>query len=512
MNAGNLRKQVLRKELALFDERYALLGYDLSRQADPSVERLLEGFCYLTQHLDAFVEASSPAIALRLLNILWPDVLCDIPAMSVASIAPANHPVFLPKNSLLSSEIGNYRRLRFSSMLDGTVLPLKIDSTIIESGKISVNFKVQGSCDPGHLEKILFYVDPQADELYNLFYMLVKCLQSMTLRVAGQDLVLPATCFPVAFQESVEDPFVLINHFFQCPRQFLFFEIQSLHRYVPVSFEGFSLLFECQETIKIDLPMPTLLHLNCLPVMNRFSQACEPMSVSQEQDAYLLSSSDQEDAVGIIEVTELSAKTLSGVSVTLCNPYKHALASLAVSYVLHKMEEGFQLLLDVRAVQGPLIISAQAWVHQPEQCRQFHWKTARLTAEAGQVEGRLLEKLSLPVEQPSRDCPALLAVLQSKIRVKMSVSELQFLLTTLLCRHSPKALRMIAGIAAFSGRAVFQLHSGSVVEVVVWEIQLERDHFETIASLRQFAGVLERLIALYRPANQRYQFNIVEIS
>jgi len=169
-------------------------------------------------------------------------------------------------------------------------------------------------------------------------------------------------------------------------------------------------------------------------------------------------------------------------------------------------------MINVNHLQKPLVVSTQALVHQPTVCRQFYWKNAKLVTAAGQLQGRLLEKLSQPIQHELGDSVAMLTVFQRKITSQTSLIELQCLLTTLLCQSSTKHLRRIAGITQFAARSVFQLQQGVIREVVVWQVQLNPENFDTRAEYYHFAALLERLIMLYRPVNQHYRIECCDDS
>jgi|GEM_PF-4506179 len=506
------QKQTLRQALALFDEHCESQGYHLSQQADPSVERLLEGFCYVTQQVEDFINQRSPDVAWHLLNIIWPESLRDIPAMSIAQLTSANYPVFLPEKTLLSAVTAENECIKFSTMVDCTILPAIIESAVIDKNRLSLKIMFRSCCTAANLEKLLLYVDPQSDDCYQLSYCLRKKLIFMRLQYGETIVTLPVECFPVALAIDHDDPFLLVNRFFQCPSLCLFFEITGINRYLSQEQQNFMLHFEFQEYFKPQQQVMVLFHLNYVPVINMFSQGCEPLSISHERDCYEMYSDDQSSGESIIAVTQVSAKTLTGEAVGLYNPYRDKPLPGGVPYVLHKLKRGFNLMINVNHLQKPLVVSTQALVHQPTVCRQFYWKNAKLVTAAGQLQGRLLEKLSQPIQHELGDSVAMLTVFQRKITSQTSLIELQCLLTTLLCQSSTKHLRRIAGITQFAARSVFQLQQGVIREVVVWQVQLNPENFDTRAEYYHFAALLERLIMLYRPVNQHYRIECCDDS
>ena len=71
-----------------FPKIAARLGLDGFECADPYVERLLEGFSFLTARIQLKLEAEFPRFTQQLLEILYPHYLAPTPSMIVAGIEP----------------------------------------------------------------------------------------------------------------------------------------------------------------------------------------------------------------------------------------------------------------------------------------------------------------------------------------------------------------------------------------------------------------------------------------
>ena len=59
---------------------------------DPFVERLLEGFAFLTARVHLKLDAEFPRFTQALLETIYPHYLCPTPSMAVASFEPAESP------------------------------------------------------------------------------------------------------------------------------------------------------------------------------------------------------------------------------------------------------------------------------------------------------------------------------------------------------------------------------------------------------------------------------------
>ena len=64
------------------------LGLEGIEVADPYVERLLEGFAYLSARVQLKVDAEFPAFTQHLLQIVYPHYLSPTPSMAMGSRMP----------------------------------------------------------------------------------------------------------------------------------------------------------------------------------------------------------------------------------------------------------------------------------------------------------------------------------------------------------------------------------------------------------------------------------------
>ncbi len=61
------------------------------RSTDPDVERLLEGFAFLTGRMREKVEDEFPELTHSLISMLWPNYLRPVPSMTVVQFTPTWH-------------------------------------------------------------------------------------------------------------------------------------------------------------------------------------------------------------------------------------------------------------------------------------------------------------------------------------------------------------------------------------------------------------------------------------
>ena len=110
------------------------LGLEGMEVADPYVERLLEGFAFLTARVQLKLEAEQPRLIAHLLEAIYPNFLAPVPSMMIArlSVDPTDpnltrgHTV--PRGSMLSSEQvrGHDTHCEFRTAHEVTLWPIEL--------------------------------------------------------------------------------------------------------------------------------------------------------------------------------------------------------------------------------------------------------------------------------------------------------------------------------------------------------------------------------------------------
>ncbi|MDG0023210.1 type VI secretion system baseplate subunit TssF [Trinickia sp. Y13] len=87
------------------------LGMHGMEVADPYVERLLEGFCFLTARVQLKMDAEFPRFSERLLDVVFPNHLAPIPSMAIAKLHVDPRESRLMQGYVVPAGASLYRRL-----------------------------------------------------------------------------------------------------------------------------------------------------------------------------------------------------------------------------------------------------------------------------------------------------------------------------------------------------------------------------------------------------------------
>jgi len=112
------------------------LGMEGMEVTDPYVERLLEGFAFLTARVQLKLEAEQPRLIAHLLEATYPNFLAPLPSMLIArfGVAPADpnlvHGHAVPRGSALTSEIarGQDTHCEFTTAHEVVLWPIELAS------------------------------------------------------------------------------------------------------------------------------------------------------------------------------------------------------------------------------------------------------------------------------------------------------------------------------------------------------------------------------------------------
>ena len=111
------------------------LGLDAFECADPYVERLLEGFAFLSARVQLKMDAEFPRFSQHLLQMVYPHYLCPLPSMAVVQIKPVPDEESLkdgfaiPRGAQLRSHIveGEQTACEYRTAHEVTLWPLSVE-------------------------------------------------------------------------------------------------------------------------------------------------------------------------------------------------------------------------------------------------------------------------------------------------------------------------------------------------------------------------------------------------
>lgn len=310
--------EFLRLQGKEFAKNNPSLTHLLSEEAsDPDVERLLEGFAFLSARLRHKIEDDFPELTHSILNLLWPDYLRPFPSTTIMQFLPVPKSItkkhVLEKGMLMRSRPVDGTPCQFTTVHDLSVYPLEISSIKPSHSKqksvLKMDLKTMGglplnSIDCDHLPVHLSGSDFNASTLYlwvthYLDYILVS-IDGQTRQLNSQHIETPGFLPEESLlhhHKNTFDGYRILQEFLIFPRRFYFFDLVNL-----LSIWGSSESDQVSFEFHFTRPLPTGINvydedfaLHCVPAVNLFQHDADPIMLDGKLTDYPLRPSGNHD-------------------------------------------------------------------------------------------------------------------------------------------------------------------------------------------------------------------------
>lgn len=285
------------------------------RGGDPDVERLLEGFAFLTARIRERVDDAVPEVAETLSQLLLPHFVRSIPAASILELTPGagalRGRVKVGRGVEVATAPVEGTVCRFRTTADVDLVPAQVtDASLDRSSALSPILKIalqtKEAVFPAvfHADGLRFFISGEFPVAATLLLAFARSCRRVSVKSPGKEpFVLPqgSLTFPSLAPENALLPwpryapggYRLLQEYFAMPAKFLFFEVRNLHQAISAAGEQFELLFELDRPV--DLPprlSKDLFRLHCTPVVNLFDNSADPIRYEGSATEHLLRASD----------------------------------------------------------------------------------------------------------------------------------------------------------------------------------------------------------------------------
>lgn len=291
------------------------------RSTDPDVERLLEGFAFLSARTRERIDDAVPEIVHALAELLVPHYLRTLPAATILEFSPqlgalrGRHT--LPRGTQVASIPIEGTSCTFRTTADVDLLPLTLEDVILDqSSATSPVLRLRFDCAEKALPSVfepagirLFLSGDHAGSSVLLLWLLRYC---KSVRIAGQTapgvaVTLPADVirpsgFPletslIPWPEFAPPGFRMLQEYFTLPAKFLFVDVTQLDDAVAAAQERFELAFQFEKPPQLTSQLGRQsLRLHCTPAVNLFDSTANPIRKSLIEHEHLLTAADIDPA------------------------------------------------------------------------------------------------------------------------------------------------------------------------------------------------------------------------
>ncbi|NVZ50486.1 type VI secretion system baseplate subunit TssF [Pseudomonas sp. B6002] len=311
-----------------FSERNPALAPFLAEAGqDPDVERLLEGFAFLTGRLRQKLADELPELTHSMMHLLWPNYMRPLPSFSILQFAPLQHastPVLVERDTSVESVAINGERCRFRTCYATQVLPLQLSDLEYRAmeGRALLNLRLEMSAEGNFSEwtfsQLRLHLAGDRYVGQGLYLSLLRYLEGIEVLlfdqegrpVNGPDGQLPSLRLgasqvqPAGFDDDQAlIPYPMntfkgyrhLQEYFAFPEKYLFVDVcgldvlQTLPSTVLKQARHMELRFELR-TREHEPSPPNLdnVKLYCTPIVNLFKHDAVPIRLDGKRDEYLL--------------------------------------------------------------------------------------------------------------------------------------------------------------------------------------------------------------------------------
>lgn len=309
----------LREQGVEFANIYPQLSRFLnSRNTDPDVERLLEGFAFLTGRLREKVEDEFPELTHSIINMLWPNYLRPVPSMCMVQFSPYIKAISsrqtIAQGTQLDSLPVSDTVCHFRTCRDIDIYPLvrdKVSTTHTrESSQIDVKLLLFGEQQVGQidLKSLRFFLGGDPHSARMLYLWLNHYLERIEVVTVHRVVTLPPNSFRAVgfdsgdailpYPRNVYEGYRIIQEYLSFPDAFLFFDLRNLGQYVAADTQGsFSLRFSFTKNLPADVRVrDNSFELYCSPAINLFEHDADPIDLNGLHAEYKITPSCRQPA------------------------------------------------------------------------------------------------------------------------------------------------------------------------------------------------------------------------
>ncbi len=283
----------------------AIAGLLARQGTDPDVERLLEGFAFLTGRLRERLDQELPELSHGMLALLWPHYLRPIPAMTTLEFTPTSPAaVTVPSASAVASRPIEGTTCRFRTCWDLDVVPAVIAQANYEAGASAATLTLsvrmtQGAPATllaGRRLRLFLHGDRDPRLGLRLLRALLTDLEFIEVGATRHRLAADALRHAgfgtheaaVPWPGNAFPGFRLIQEYLAFPEKFLFVELPVLPE-AALAGETVALTFRFAHVP--DLPgriSAENFRLNCVPVVNLYEAPADPLPLDHRLREYRL--------------------------------------------------------------------------------------------------------------------------------------------------------------------------------------------------------------------------------
>jgi type VI secretion system protein ImpG len=292
----------------------SIAGLLIERGSDPDVERLLEGFAFLTARIHQRVDDAVPEVVHGLAELLVPHYLRPLPACSVVEFTPQVRALRarsrVPAGVELGTDPVDGGACTFRTTADVDLLPLTLTDAALDRASVTAPvlrlfFQTTelGRSEVFKPEGLRLFINAELSAGALILLWLARYCRGVEVRGASTTVSLGADAVrPIGFEPSfpllpwprATDGYRVVQEYFTLPQKFLFFEVRGLEAAARITDERFEIAFQLDRPPPLDVRITReMFRLHCAPVVNLFRTPADPIFRHALDREHMLRAADQ---------------------------------------------------------------------------------------------------------------------------------------------------------------------------------------------------------------------------
>jgi type VI secretion system protein ImpG len=306
-------------------DRARMLNLDRVGDRDPYVERLYEGFAFLTARLRQKLDDELPELTEGLVSLMWPHYLRMIPSLSILEMQPAPETLQQTEaveaglqvrsgaiplaSATIDSDAASSIQCLYRTTQAVTLQPIRLtqaEPTVRHDGRsvIRLRFEIDQSArrEAVDLSRIRLYLNADLPVAFALHLAMTRQVQSVAWRIPevrdGESLTLSGVHVePAGFAaderlwpkaDAAFSGYQLLLEYFTFREKFLFVDVCGLDiKQLPSEAMSFDLELLLTQSYPADLRFTAEnVRLFCTPIINLFELDAEPIHVNHHDTEY----------------------------------------------------------------------------------------------------------------------------------------------------------------------------------------------------------------------------------
>lgn len=265
---------------------------------DPDVERLLEGFAFLTAQLREKLEDEQGYYNQQLIQLLWPQYLRPIPSATIIQFTAlpriARETRNIPAGTRLSSRPVDGTNCLFSTTVDVVLSPLSLpefELRTVPSPHLRMRLRTMAGVGFSSItqDRLRIHLAGERAVVRALYVCLLGCLKNITVQKPDGSAVASALSVePVGFSDEealvpgMERTFPglrLVQEYLAFPQKFMFVDIVGIRQLQSLGSSGVVDLIFNLDRLPADMPPVAAanIQLQCAPAVNAFPHQADPV-------------------------------------------------------------------------------------------------------------------------------------------------------------------------------------------------------------------------------------------